>query len=114
MPVLETEGIKVMLDDEGYLMNINEWNDSVARAIARQEGMEELTEDRMQIIRFLRDYYLQYNAFPLLRGVCRNVHKSKDCFSEMFLDPIKAWKIAGLPKPDVHVIGEIRGEGGVV
>jgi hypothetical protein len=24
------------------------------------------------------------------------------------------WKIAGLPKQDEHVIGEIRGEGGVV
>lgn len=33
---------------------------------------------------------------------------------ENFIDPIKAWKIAGLPKPDVHVIAEIRGEGGVV
>lgn len=114
MPVIEDKGARIEVDDEGYLVNFGDWNDSVAAVLARKEGIEELGSDRMDIIKFMRDYYKQYNAFPLLRGVCRRVHQSKDCYSEKFIDPLTAWKIAGLPKPDEHVIGEIRGEGGVV
>ncbi|MGE5894509.1 MAG: TusE/DsrC/DsvC family sulfur relay protein [bacterium] len=114
MAFIEYGGKKVPVDDEGYLVNPDEWSEGVACALAEREGVEELTKDRMEIIGFMRDYYLQYHAFPILRGVCRNLHKAKDCFSETFLDPVVAWKIAGLPKPDEHVIGELRGEGGVV
>lgn len=113
MRILEYAGLKIKLDDEGYLLNMNDWNDKVACALAENEGVEELTKERMDIIKFMRDYYKQFNAFPILRAVCKNVHRAKDCFSESFIDPIKAWKIAGLPKPDEHVIAEIRGEGGV-
>ncbi len=114
MPVIEYEGERIEVDDEGYLVNFDDWNDTVALVLARSEGIEKLGGDVMDIIKFMRDYYKQYSAFPLLRGVCRRVHQSKDCFSEKFIDPLKAWKIAGLPRPDEHVIGEIRGEGGVV
>ncbi len=114
MPSIQYAGLKIDLDDEGYLLNTDHWNETVAQAMAQREGIGELTRDRMDIIKFMREYYKEYNSFPLLRGVCRRVHQSKDCYSEKFLDPLKAWKIAGLPKPDEHVIGEIRGEGGVV
>ncbi len=114
MPVIECAGARVEVDDEGYLVNLNDWNESVAMVLARKEGLDDIGHDRMDIIKFMRDYYKQYNAFPVLRGVCRRVHMSKDCYSEKFIDPLTAWKIAGLPKPDEHVIGEILGEGGVV
>jgi len=114
MTVLEYGSITVDLDDEGYLVDPGTWSERIACAIAEREGVEELTDDRMDLIRFMRKYYEDHNAFPLMRGVCRNVSRSKNCFRESFLDPLKAWKIAGLPKPDEHVIGELKGEGGVV
>jgi tRNA 2-thiouridine synthesizing protein E len=114
MPVIEHAGLKIEVDNEGYLVNQDHWNETVALALAQREGIGELTKERMDIIRFMREYYKEYHAFPLLRGVCRRVHQSKDCYSEKFIDPLKAWRIAGLPKPDEHVIAEIRGEGGVV
>ncbi|HAM51714.1 MAG TPA: sulfur relay protein DsrC [Nitrospiraceae bacterium] len=113
MRVIESEGVRIEVDEEGYLVNLDDWNDSVAVVLARREGIGDLGRDRMDVIKFMRDYYKQYKAFPLLRGVCRRVHQSKDCYSEKFIDPLKAWKIAGLPKPDEHVISEMRGEGGV-
>ena len=114
MPSIEYGGVKIEVDSEGYLVNPDHWNENVALVLAQREGIEKLSKDRMDIIKFMREYYKEYNAFPLLRGVCRRVHQSKECYSEKFIDPLKAWKIAGLPKPDEHVIGEIRGEGGVV
>lgn len=113
MQTIEYSGLKIKLDDEGYLSNLNDWNEKVACALAEREGVEELTKERMDIIKFMREYHIKYNAFPILRSVCKNIHQPKDCFSADFIDPIKAWKIAGLPKPDEHVIAEIRGEGGV-
>ncbi|MEW5744776.1 MAG: TusE/DsrC/DsvC family sulfur relay protein [Nitrospirota bacterium] len=113
MPVIEYGSMAVAVDDEGYLVNTDAWDEKVACALAEREGIDELTPERMAIITFMRQYYRQYNAFPILRAVCRNVQQPKECFSEHFIDPLKAWKIAGLPKPDEHVIADLRGEGGV-
>ncbi|MEW6109562.1 MAG: TusE/DsrC/DsvC family sulfur relay protein [Nitrospirota bacterium] len=114
MPVIEYSGLKINLDDEGYLVNYDDWNEKVACAIAEREEVEELKEEMMEIIKFLREYYKQYNHFPVLSGVCRNVHQEKECMQHRFMDPLKAWKIAGLPKPSEQVIGYLHGEGGVV
>lgn len=92
------------MDEEGYLVNIGDWNDKVACALAEHEGIEELTEERMAIIRFMTGYYREFNYFPILRSVCRNVHLPGRCVEEEFMHPLKAWKIAGLPKPDNVVL----------
>lgn len=114
MPYIEYGGLTIAVDEEGYLASGEDWNDKIACALAENAGVDELTKDRLDIIRFMRDYYKKYDFFPILRAVCKNVHQAKDCFSEKFLDPLTAWKIAGLPKPDEHVIADLRGEGGVV
>jgi tRNA 2-thiouridine synthesizing protein E len=101
MPVVEYGDIKFEVDDAGFMVNISDWNERVACAIAEREGVEELTKDRMDIINFLRSYYMEFHAFPILRGVCRDIHKPKDCVRDEFIDPLKAWKIAGLPNPGV-------------
>ena len=62
----------------------------------------------MNILKFLREYYKKFNSFPIVRAVCKNVHQPKNCLSEQFLDPIQAWKIAGLPKPTTEVFAYIR------
>jgi len=114
MQTINSKGKAVTLDDEGYLMNVNDWSEDVACALAEKEGVEELTKDRMDIIRFMREYYKKYNFFPILNGICKNVHQPKDCVNVQFIDPLKAWKIAGLPKPNEQVIGYLHGEGGIV
>ncbi len=104
MPVLEYGEVKIKIDDDGFLENIDEWNEKVACALAEREGVEELTEDRIDILKFIRVYYKKYNFFPILRAVCKNVHQPKNCLSENFLNPVQAWKIAGLPNPGEEVI----------
>jgi dissimilatory sulfite reductase related protein len=77
MAVMEVAGRKISLDDEGYLENPNDWDEKVACALAEQEGVEELTAARMDIIRFLREHYMKFNFFPLLGSICKNVHQTK-------------------------------------
>lgn len=114
MVVLDYAGLKIEVDEEGFLNDAGTWNEKVACAIAEREGVEELTEDRMEIIRFLRQHYEKFNHFPILNMVCTNLKQERECMQHRFIDPLKAWKIAGLPRPSPQVIGYLHGEGGVV
>jgi TusE/DsrC/DsvC family sulfur relay protein len=110
MPLLKIEGGSVELDKNGYLKNINAWNESVAAAIAKKEGVKKLSDEHMDVIKFLRSYYIRFNSFPLLRMVCTNLHKPSDCMMKPFkMDPLKAWKIAGLPEPGEEALVYLQG-----
>lgn len=104
MGTIEYEGRKIEVDGDGYLANIDDWDDTVANALAKQEGMDLVTHDQLDMLKFMRQYYQKYNFFPIVGAVCKNVHQPEDCVSEEFMDPVTAWKIAGLPEPDDEVI----------
>jgi TusE/DsrC/DsvC family sulfur relay protein len=108
MPVIEYGSLKINIDDEGYLVNFNDWNEQVACALAEREGVEELTKEKLDILKFIREYYRKYNFFPILNAVCKNVHQPKNCLNEQFFDPLTAWKLSGLPKPDETLINIIE------
>jgi tRNA 2-thiouridine synthesizing protein E len=101
MPVIEYGGLRIEVDEGGFLKNFDSWNEKVACALAEREGVEELSRERMEIVNFMREYYKKFNAFPILRSVCKNIRQPRDCVDEKFIDPMKAWKIAGLPNPEV-------------
>jgi TusE/DsrC/DsvC family sulfur relay protein len=107
----EYSGLEIEVDEEGYLVRFEDWNEKIACALAEREGLlsqRPLTEERMAILRFMREYYKQFNSFPMVPAVCKNVHQPKDCLNEQFLDPIQAWKIAGLPRPTTEVLAYIQ------
>jgi tRNA 2-thiouridine synthesizing protein E len=116
MATLNVQGKNVELDEEGYLVNEDDWDEQVACALADKEGVSKtcpLTREKLEIIKFMRQYYKEFNAFPIPRAVCRNIHQPTHCTYEEFPDPSLAWKIAGLPQPSRHVIAQIKGWGGV-
>src|SRR5512144_1272704 len=95
---------RVAIDDNGYLVNFDDWDESVARALAERTGFGELTGDRIEILKFIREHYKKYNFFPILRAVCKYVNKPRDCMIDEFEVPLVAWKLAGLPHPEEPVI----------
>jgi len=95
----------VAIDSEGFLTNQEDWDEVVARGIAQREGLEVLTDEQVEIISFMRGYYRKFKAFPILNYVCKNLKQPRKCVNEQFINPDKAWKIAGLPKLDgVHFV----------
>ncbi len=108
MKIIEYGNTRIEIDDEGYLAHFEDWNEKMACGLAENEGIEELTKERLEVIKFMRTYYDQFRAFPVLNSVCRNVHQSSACVNEDFVDPLKAWKIAGLPKPSEEVISYLK------
>lgn len=103
MPEIEYAGVTFKVDEEGYLVNFDDWNEKAACALAEQEGIEELTDDRMAILRFIRQYYKDYGSYPVFGAVCMNVNQPKDCVTRKFDDPVKTWKVAGIPNPGREV-----------
>lgn len=68
MSVIEIGDFKIELDNEGYLVNFEDWNEKVACILADMEGVSKtcpLTEEKMEILKFMREFYKKFNAFPL-------------------------------------------------
>ncbi|KAB2950995.1 TusE/DsrC/DsvC family sulfur relay protein [Heliorestis acidaminivorans] len=94
-------GLTVSFDKDGFLVDTNMWNEEVAEAVAREEDVEELTEQHWQVIFYLRKYYEKYNIAPMVRRLCTETGYSLKQLYDLFpTGPAKgACKIAGLPKP---------------
>jgi TusE/DsrC/DsvC family sulfur relay protein len=104
MPILEHKSKMIGVDNNGYLINFNEWDEDVARELATRAGIGELTPESIAILKFIRDHYKTYNFFPIVGSICKKVQEPKDCVNEKFMNPLVAWKIAGLPHPDEPII----------
>ena len=104
MPVLQVKQRTIAVDDEGYLVNLEDWDEDVAGALAAKADVGELTPESIAMLKFIRDHYRIYNFFPIVNSICRNIHAPKNCVSEKFFNPLIAWKIAGLPHPEEPII----------
>jgi len=104
---IEVNGKTIELDDEGYLTNLDDWDETVANALAQQDELE-LSENHWEVISFLRDYYDEYQIAPAIRVLTKAVGKklgpdkgnSKYLYELFPYGPAKqACRFAGLPKP---------------
>ena len=100
MIVCASNGQEVQLDQAGFLVDQNEWNEDVAAALAAKEGIDALSEEQMDLVRFARDYFLKHRAFPMVNTVCRINSEADQCVNEPCMDPEKARLIAGLSQQD--------------
>lgn len=92
-------GKSVQCNDEGYLMDLNQWNKDIGIEIANEEGIQ-MTEEHWSVVDFLQNQYR--NEIPLtIRKIGKSGVVSIKEFYQLFPDgPLKkASKIAGIPKP---------------
>ncbi len=101
MSVVQVKGKDVELDEDGFLVNPEDWNDDMVAYFASQEDVTELTENHWKVINYLRDYFKKFGAAPMVRKVCKDTGFSMQEIYELFPSgPAKgACKLAGLPKP---------------
>ena len=64
-------------DPEGYLLDLGDWSEDFARALAREERLE-LTPRHWEVIRFLRDYYHEHGVQAQVRVMIRHFSKHWD------------------------------------
>lgn len=94
-------GFKVDVTEEGYLTNFSQWNKEIAGEIAKELGIEELTEGHWRVIDFLQKDYQENGKLPTIRRVNKVGNVSTKELYELFPGgPLqKAAKVAGLSKP---------------
>jgi tRNA 2-thiouridine synthesizing protein E len=97
----------VPTDDEGYLIDPADWNETVAEALAEREGLQ-LTDLHWQVLRFMREYLDEHQLIPDARFVIRfladDVGVGDSARQQLFeLFPYgyvrQACKIAGMRRP---------------
>jgi TusE/DsrC/DsvC family sulfur relay protein len=93
------------VDAEGYLVEPQEWNEEVARELARQENIE-LTDDHWDVLNFMREYYAEHQIAVDVRHVIKHLAAkhgadSRNLVFELFpYGYVKqACKIAGMKRP---------------
>lgn len=95
------------LDEEGYLLNLDDWTPKLASDLAGAEGIE-LTDAHWEILLLLREFYHEYEVSPAMRPMVKAVTKKLGAekgrsiyLMKLFpgSPPKLAAKIAGLPKP---------------
>ncbi len=102
MASIEVNGVVIELDEDGFMVNPDLWNEAVAQALAPMEEVTgELTEDHWKVINYLRNYYLQFGIAPMIRKLTKETGFSlKEIYDLFPTGPAKgACKLAGLPKP---------------
>ena len=101
MPDIDVNGKKIEVDEDGFLVNLDDWDEDVAKYLAEQEGINELNEDHWKVIQYLKDYFKEYGIAPMVRKLTKESGYSLKQIYDLFPSgPAKgACKIAGLPKP---------------
>ena len=93
--------LNVELDAEGFLVNPDDWTPEIAETLAKEEGIEELTDRHWQVINFVRDYFKEHGEPPTLRAITkRSGVPTKELYQLFPKGPAKkVARIAGLGKP---------------
>jgi tRNA 2-thiouridine synthesizing protein E len=101
MASIELNGQQYLVDEDGFLQEPEKWNEGVALALAKTEGVNELTETHWKVMNYLRNYYLENGIAPMVRKVTKETGVNLKEIYELFPQgpANSACKWAGLPKP---------------
>jgi TusE/DsrC/DsvC family sulfur relay protein len=92
-------------DEEGYLIDPNEWDEAVAEELAGREGID-LTQEHWDVIRFMREYYQVHQLAADARFVIKHLEEQHGTEARNYLFQLfpygyvkQACKIAGMKRP---------------
>ena len=103
--MITVKGKQIETDAFGYLLNIADWNEDVAKHIAQLEDVE-LTDAHWEEIYIVRDFYQEYNSSPAIRMLVKAMSEKLgvDKGNSRYLQRLfpsgtakQATKLAGLP-----------------
>ena len=92
-----------ILDADGFVKDLNLWTEDIALEIAKKQFNFELTESHMNVVRFVREYYLKWGAVPMIKVIKDKVNLTDEKFNTLFNRTRASTrgmicKIAGLPR----------------
>ncbi|MBF0266946.1 MAG: TusE/DsrC/DsvC family sulfur relay protein [Gammaproteobacteria bacterium] len=102
---MNINGKEIETTANGYLVDHNDWDEDVAKALAEAEDIE-LTDKHWDLIKYLRSEYVSNGNNPNTRTMIKELGKiwgtkigSKDLYALFPKDPSKqGGRISGLPE----------------
>jgi tRNA 2-thiouridine synthesizing protein E len=94
-------GTEVNVGDDGFFTDPGQWREDMAPQIAREAGIDELTEQHWQVIKFMRHEFAEKGTGPTVRVLGKTSGVTvKELYQLFPKGPAKlAARIAGIPKP---------------
>jgi dissimilatory sulfite reductase related protein len=89
------------VDAEGFFVDPQEWSEELVPALAHREGIDVVSDEHRQVIRFMREQWRTTGSGPSVRALSKTSGVPIKRLYELFpKGPAKtAARIAGIPKP---------------
>ena len=99
MAVKTIAGAQVNVSEEGYLEDMDQWNENIAKEIASEIGIE-LTDKHFEVLNYLREKTEAGEALTIRKVGKSGITDIKGLYKLFPKGPLKySSKIAGIPKP---------------
>lgn len=101
MAAKEILGKSLEIDEDGNLKNLSDWNEDIAKQLAKEEEINGLTDRHWAVINYMRKEFQEKGDAPSIRKLTKESGvDTKELYALFLKGPAKkAAKIAGLPKP---------------
>jgi len=99
MAVKTIAGAQVNVSEEGYLEDMDQWNENIAKEIASEIGIE-LTDKHFEVLNYLREKTEAGESLTIRKVGKSGITDIKGLYKLFPKGPLKfSSKIAGIPKP---------------
>jgi dissimilatory sulfite reductase related protein len=100
MAQIELAGKMIDIDERGFMQDVSQWNEEIAKAYAAKEGVKQLTENHWKVINYLRSYFRAQGVCPMIRQLVKETGFTLKQLYDLFPEgPANhACKWAGIPK----------------
>jgi len=91
----------IEVDEKGFVVHPETWTEDMVPELARREGIDPVTDQHWQVIRFVRSQYLEKGTGPTIRVLGKTSGVSiKELYQLFPTGPGKvAARVAGIPMP---------------
>ncbi len=99
MSIQTIAGVEINVSEDGYLEDMSQWNENIAKEIAEEIGIE-LTDKHFEVINYLREKTAAKEALTIRKVGKSGIVDIKGLYKLFPKGPLKfSSKIAGIPKP---------------
>jgi tRNA 2-thiouridine synthesizing protein E len=92
-----------IVDDEGFLVDFNSWNEEIAKKMAESQFTIQLKEKHWACIGIVREYYKKWGSMPMVKTIRDEAKVTVEEFDDLFRREKSSargvlCKISGLPR----------------
>ncbi len=85
MKTVSFNGRSYQVDDQGFLIDHNAWDENFTTGMARELGMNDgLSDQQWQVIRFIRDTFRKKRVCPLVYKTCQEFNLDSNKMKDLF------------------------------